>query len=485
MFTSVIKQIRLDPMKDFSRATYTAIISDLHLCEAEPPNLKHPLWKKYKTKEFFFDKEFADFLLAIEKKAQGDCVELILNGDIFDFDSVTALPEKPIFRISWLEKKRGLNPQEAKSVFKMDHILSFHPIWVKSLREFILRGNRVVIIIGNHDLEMHFPDVKRTLLKHLALPVEYLDNLRFNDWFYISNQDTLVEHGNQYDPYCVIEDPTAPFIRRFNLIEVKVPFGNMATRYMINGMGFFNPHDDANYVMSAGDYVKFFLKYMLRAQPFLVFSWFWGSVTILIKSFINRLRPSVKDPFNVEDNYSYIARKANATPRIVRELKQLFVDPASSNPVLIARELWLDRAFILLLSLVVIFQIFLFVETVYDTSLFWTFIPILIFAPFFMFYSKSVVSNVSEFKEPYERTLSAQGLIAGVSRVVYGHTHLALHQMIGPIEHLNSGTWSPSFKDVECTQRHGKMTLVWIAPNQEDGRDAELLYFKDHSLKPY
>ncbi len=472
-------------MKDFTKASYTAIISDLHLCEAEPENKKHPLWKKYKTKEFFFDEDFSKFLLELEKESGGDPVELILNGDIFDFDSVTAIPQHPIFKISWLEKRRGLNPQQAKSVFKMNHILSFHKKWVTSLREFILRDNKVIIVIGNHDLEMHFPDVKRAFLKHLALPEEFNENLRFNDWFYISNQDTLVEHGNQYDPYCVIEDPTAPFIRRFNLIEVKVPFGNMATRYMINGMGFFNPHDDRNYLMSASEYVKFFIKYMLRAQPLLVFSWFWGSVTILIKSFINRLRPRVRDPFNVEDNYSYIAKKANATPRMVRELKELFIDPASSNPILIAKELWLDRAFLLLMGLVLIFQIFLFVETVYDISLFWTFIPMLIFGPFFMFYSKSVVSNVHDFKEPHERTLSAQGLIAGVSRIVYGHTHIALHQMIGPIEHLNSGTWSPAFLDVECTKKVGKMSFVWIKPNEEGGREAELMYFSEDQFKPH
>jgi len=46
----------------FKSATFTAIVSDLHLCEEEPVNLKFPLWKKYKTKEFFFDDVFEQFL---------------------------------------------------------------------------------------------------------------------------------------------------------------------------------------------------------------------------------------------------------------------------------------------------------------------------------------------------------------------------------------------------------------------------------------
>ena len=54
--------------EDFSKANYTAIISDLHLCEAEPVHPKYPLWKKFKTKEFFFDDEFDDFLKLISFK---------------------------------------------------------------------------------------------------------------------------------------------------------------------------------------------------------------------------------------------------------------------------------------------------------------------------------------------------------------------------------------------------------------------------------
>src|SRR6476659_5663592 len=99
-------------MKDFGKARFTAIISDLHLCEAEPIHPRFPLWKKYKTREFFFDKTFADFLRHIVNMAGGSEVELVLNGDIFDFDSVMTLPDEPPFRVSWLEERRGLNPEE-------------------------------------------------------------------------------------------------------------------------------------------------------------------------------------------------------------------------------------------------------------------------------------------------------------------------------------------------------------------------------------
>lgn len=140
---------------------YTAVISDLHLTDPESPRHqdepKHPMWKKFKTREFFIDEALIQFLDHIEKKANGHKVELILNGDIFDFDSVMSLPKEPIYNISWLEKRRGLFPKEEKSLFKAQVVLEEHARFFKALSDFIERGNYLVVIPGNHDVEFHFP----------------------------------------------------------------------------------------------------------------------------------------------------------------------------------------------------------------------------------------------------------------------------------------------------------------------------------------
>src|SRR5690606_10404482 len=158
---------------DFSKAKFTAIVSDLHLCEEQPIHPKYPLWKKYKTRAFFFDHEFATFLNRLHEKSSGETVELILNGDIFDFDSVTALPPEPTFYISWLERRRGLHAQEEKSTFKIGVILEAHKEWVRAVREFVLKGHRVIFTIGNHDLELHFSRVQNAILDAMDLPPEY------------------------------------------------------------------------------------------------------------------------------------------------------------------------------------------------------------------------------------------------------------------------------------------------------------------------
>ncbi len=465
-------------MPSFEFAEFTAIISDLHLTEEEPVNLKYPLWKKYKTREFFFDREFTDFLLEIEKKAHGQKIELILNGDIFDFDSVTSLPEDPPYRISWLEKKRGLHPQEEKSIFKFNRIFESHCEWFRSLGEFINRGHRAVFVVGNHDLELHFPKVQEALIEALDLTYDRIQHVRFVEWFYISNKDTLVEHGNQYDPYCLSIDPVSPFVQKYNKIEVRIPFGNLTTRYLINGMGFFNPYLESNFIMTAAEYVKFFFKYIVRAQPLLMLSWLWGSVVVLVQSFTDHLLPPMRDPLEIEGRIEKIAKRSNATPRMVREMRSLSVPSATSSPLLILRELWLDRAFLVLLAFLLFLQLFFIIDQVYKISFYWTLIPFIIFMPFFVFYSKNISSAVPFFKEPRERILVMASLITGVNRIVYGHTHTYRHEIIGPVEHLNSGTWSPAFEDVECEKPTDLKTFVWICPDRSGYRRAQLLQLK-------
>ena len=479
---------------DFSKASYTAVVSDLHLCEEEPVCRKFPLWKKYKTKEFFFDEKFREFLNYIDAGAnesvsekdvlEKNSVELVLNGDIFDFDSVTYVPPSPTYSVSWLERLRGLNPEEEKSVDKIKIILKDHPVWCEGLKWFIGRGHRVVFIIGNHDLELHWRKVQIEILNHLDLSREERTRVRFSEWFYISNKDTLLEHGNQYDPYCLCDDPVNPLVVDYNRVQVRLPFGDWACRYLVNVMGYFNPHVDANYESTAYEYMKVFFKYMLRAQPFILWTWFWSCVAILWRTVASNMQRPLSDPLTAERRVENIAQRANATPRIVREMRALFVIPYASTPLRIMKVLWLDRAFIFLIGLIVLLQTFIIVKQVYSLSFFWLFIPILTFLPPFFLYAQGVDTYISYYKKPNERVLTTSARITHVNRVIYGHSHEVRHELVGGMEHLNSGTWSPAFKDVECTMAEDQKTFIWITPGEQN-RQAQVLQVTDQGIREY
>ena len=92
---------------------HTFIVSDMHLTEAHEPDETRPLWMAYKRREFYIDDEFAAFLDHIEEKSDRP-VELILNGDIFDFDAVTKLPDEER-HADWLERARGLGARNGRA----------------------------------------------------------------------------------------------------------------------------------------------------------------------------------------------------------------------------------------------------------------------------------------------------------------------------------------------------------------------------------
>jgi UDP-2,3-diacylglucosamine pyrophosphatase LpxH len=461
----------------------TAIISDLHLTDPEPPRhrarSKHPLWKKFKTKEFFIDDALIQFLTHIQDLAKGQKIELVLNGDIFDFDSVMSLPEKAIYNINWFETRRGLFPRQERSVFKIKTVLEEHKKFIEALTQFVRAGHEIIIIPGNHDVELHFADVQSEILKALSLSEDQLKQVRFVDWFYVSNNDTLIEHGHQQDPYCMCENPLNPFLLEYNELAIRLPFGNVACRYIMNGLGLFNPHVEKNYIMSVSGYLKFFFKYLITAQPGIVWTWLWGSVATLWHVTADRFAEPYRGAVSNEKRVYDAAVKSNTSPSVVRELQELFAAPAASDPILIAKELWLDRLFLIVIGFISLYFLGSFLQTITSISFWWIFLPFALLLPFFLFYARSVTSLVSQYKEPSESLLTKQAEIAGVRRIVYGHTHIARHEFYGMVEHLNSGSWSPAFTNVECTESIEKNTYVWIAPSAEDPnvRKAELLQF--------
>ncbi len=476
---------------DFKRATHTFSVSDLHLTEAEPFHPKRPLWKLYKTRKFFVDATFNAFLAHIEALAgSGASIELILNGDVFDFDAVMRQPDDPKqFKLHWLEKRRGLNAEEPKSKYKMEVILQDHQGWVASLREFILRGHRVVFIIGNHDIELHWPGVQQVIRQHLHLPDSHKEHVRFCEWFYVSNGDTLFEHGNQYDSYSICTNPVHPLIKKGRRVVVRMPFGDIANKMLLNGMGLFNPHVTSQFIMPFKEYLRFFFKYLIRHEPLIILSWFWSSGAVLFHSLIEGFLPAVKDPLTVERRITEIAQKANTTPRTVRALKEIHVHPAIFNPIKIMQELWLDRAFLFALILLGSFYLLSMVKLIFNISALWVLLPILGTMPFFIIYAQKISSNMDEeIVQAPQRSVAISSRLAKVKRVVHGHTHYEAHRFMEGVELLNSGTWSPAFEDYECTKPHGRKPFVWIRPASSTeaaegrtGRVAELREWKDPS----
>jgi len=475
---------------------HTVVISDLHLSEAHEPEERRPLWMAYKRREHFIDEDFERFLAHIAaqsaqsaQSAESDesddgasdddrSVELVLNGDIFDFDNVTQLPDDSRIpegaRVDWLSRLRGLSSEEWMSRFKMECIIADHPKWFAALRGFIEKGHRAVFVIGNHDLELGWPSVQKLVREAIGVPADD-DRVTFCAWFYLSEGDTYITHGHLYDPNCAGTDPIDPVIEVHGRPRMRIPFGDLAGRYMLNGMGYFNPHASDNYIMSGREYLRFFFRYMLRTQPLLMWSWFWSAVATLVISLRDHWRPTMRDPLRVEEKVASVAERSQATPGMVRRLAALNVPSSCTSPMWVLRELWLDRGFLFLGILALAWQVVLVVNIAWPISPLWAFAALAVLIPPYLVYAARVKSTV--FQSPLLDEPRAELIhrITGARSVVMGHTHEPVNEDVGPVRYLNGGFWSPAFSNPECTERIGTQSFVWIRPD-EDGERRPQLY---------
>jgi hypothetical protein len=94
--------------------------------------------------------------------------------------------------------------------------------------------------------------------------------------------------------------------------------------------------------------------------------------------------------------------------------------------------------------------------------------------PGFIFYARSVGSEVMSSQASALRFAPMSAQIAHVKRVIQGHTHRAVHTSIGDVEYLNTGTWSPAFLDVECTKPYSRKCFAWLKPGDDGARAASL-----------
>jgi len=152
------------------------VVSDLHL----RGGFNNPTQGLY-----HFDAEFADFLRYYRlHRSPSQRWRLVIGGDFIEFLYITDLPNPKdrLLRVrpsAESEYRYGANTEAQKSRWKLDTILrSGHPQLLLALARFVLDGNEIVILRGNHDIEMSWPEVqehfRRLIAEHHPADVAYM-----------------------------------------------------------------------------------------------------------------------------------------------------------------------------------------------------------------------------------------------------------------------------------------------------------------------
>ena len=271
-------------------------VSDLHLSEGQDPLTG----RLSRNEDFFYDDAFADFLVYHIGLGQqeGDNArfqrpwKLVINGDIFDFLQVTTPPaeeerEEALGTINFSPNKQeyGLGTSSRETVWKLGRIVAGHPRFFQALGWFLAARpeNELLLLKGNHDIEIFWPAVKRRLRQVIGegyeswqaeqaagldpdspLPRDGIlaeghqwpqaltdldQRVHFPAWYYYEPSLFYAEHGNQYDPANAFIDFLNPVLREDppppeDEKQVKLPSGSFFVRYFFNKVEQIHPFAD-------------------------------------------------------------------------------------------------------------------------------------------------------------------------------------------------------------------------------------------------
>jgi UDP-2,3-diacylglucosamine pyrophosphatase LpxH len=162
---------------------------------------------------------------------------------------------------STLWKDYGLGTSWCEAVWKMNRIAEGHSGFFSAVSWFIGEGNSVVMMKGNHDIELHWPQVQeriRVLLvdAHSRLSmggpgtadpvakkgadsgqirVALRNRTTFAPWIYYEPGIVYIEHGNQYEVLDAFEDFLEPVLRKADEY-LRLPPGSHFVRYFFNSI---------------------------------------------------------------------------------------------------------------------------------------------------------------------------------------------------------------------------------------------------------
>ncbi|MBS1913325.1 MAG: hypothetical protein JST22_15160 [Bacteroidetes bacterium] len=295
--------VRTQPIPYDARGGEIFVVSDLHIAAGRT---RAGVYKG--TENFFADDSFLRFVNHIHRKAASGNALLVINGDIFDFLRITehpgsvhrarlskrlkhALKLEPIqphaspqpnhvadqynewslelakvgiamtpaqleASISARERKIGLGTTDFKTIYRLIRVRHGHPAFIQALSFWMEHGHRLMVLKGNHDLELYWPAVRNYMrlliaedivarnpaqtvadvLRNVVLP-----NITFVDDSVLIDGDFYVEHGHRYDKFTMVLD--SPVLAR-TPTQINIPFGSFFNRYLINRVELFFPFLD-------------------------------------------------------------------------------------------------------------------------------------------------------------------------------------------------------------------------------------------------
>jgi UDP-2,3-diacylglucosamine pyrophosphatase LpxH len=468
------------------------VISDLHLGEDLRPGGANVSYLRHLVT---LERELENFLAHYAShRRDGRPWRLVVNGDMVDFMSVMILPDddKTEEGIDDEDRLYGLGFGERQSQKKIERVIARHQGVFRRLGEFVAAGNDLVIVVGNHDVEFHYPSVQRTLvewLSGLALGIGASDEVRadfarrieFCPWFYYKQDLIYIEHGHQYDEYCSFDYLLHPVadqrrvrgggeqLNKKSRIALSVAHAGM--RYFANQIPDYDPHTAEQWGFF--DYFKWAWAQGVRGG--LRLAYFYGLLVWRVVELWYTLRG-----VDAERRELHHQRLRDLSAHwMMSEEKLMALDALRREPV--TRRFWklLAALFIdrILLGLAALVTAGVLVGHLHGA---WKAVGALATVVAFACVNQALnhVRLESSAKKLRAMTSLIQGLVCA-PLIVFGHSHTPeMVRLDGGGTYFNTGTWASD--DAKSAFTH-----LMVVGDEEGRPRAELHQWRDGASLPY
>jgi hypothetical protein len=476
------------------------VISDLHLGEDLTAVASVQMTRDLRVAEA----QLVEFLRKYtRRRADGKPWRLVINGDMVDFLGICVMPDSESTAYAADEHEYGMGRRRAAAGARVAAVLAHHTGFFRALAGFVAAGNAVEILVGNHDTELHWPEVCEALRQGvvdawLAMPASrrtgaadaqaVAGRIGFHEWFYYEPGVAWIEHGHRYDECCSYQYNLHPVDDADGTIITNVD--GAAMRHLVNPFSEASPHGSEQW----------------SALGFLRFGFTQGAAIAwrLARGYYRFTAGLIREWRVLRESRSRSSRRAahrQALSALAAEsglalgdlaaLDRLQRTPVISNLRRLMQVLMLDK--VLCWAAVVL----LMLATIITLPL-WTWLPVSLVAGVgadrlctFLHRDRSVDPSVTLSMVP-ARILQR----VDARYVVFGHTHLPVARPISALSALsssrmsaapaagwyfNTGTWVPSGKQGLL----GSFTHVVIRCKPDGEIEGRLCQWRDGASRAF
>jgi len=248
----------------------------------------------------------------------------------------------------------GLGSAKDHVVRKLAAIAERHVSVFRALMRFVADGHEIVLVRGNHDIELHWRAAQRAfasaIVQHAA-PAQQ-DGLRqrihVQPWFFCVEGVLYVEHGHEFDPMCSYGNPLLPTCAVDTRRIRPTPFSVLLRQVARPTRGI----SSANYSYAGmGAYVRLLGNLGVRGSLQIAVRYSRACTRLVQASFQRALDDGIVHMRRAEAQLRRFARSSGVSAATLHTLRSFYVAPAVQSLDFVLRCLYIDRIFSGLLAL--------------------------------------------------------------------------------------------------------------------------------------